>query len=38
VHTASTASPPVASAAANPYVGHHFGIFASASWVPSLRR
>jgi hypothetical protein len=38
VHRPSVASPPDVRAVAYPYVGRHFGIFASASWTPSLRR
>jgi len=38
IHKPSLASSPGISAATNPYDGRHFGLFASASWVPSLRR
>jgi hypothetical protein len=38
VHTPSVASRPDVPAARYAYGGHHFGIFASASWVPSLHR
>jgi len=38
VQTVSNVSPRNAPAAMSPSSGHHFGIFASASWVPSLRR
>jgi hypothetical protein len=38
VHTPSVASSPHLPASTSPDAGHHFGIFASASWVPSLRR
>jgi hypothetical protein len=38
VHAPSVASPQSIPAATYPYGGRHFGIFASASWVPSLRR
>jgi hypothetical protein len=37
VHSASVASPPPLSASTSPYVGHQFGMFVSASWVPSRR-
>ena len=38
VHAPSVASPLDAPTATYPYGGRHFGIFASASWVPSKRR
>jgi hypothetical protein len=38
VHAPSVASPPDALVATYPNSGRHFGIFASASWVPSLHR
>ena len=38
VHPSSVASPPDIPAATYRYGGRHFGMFASASWVPSLRR
>jgi hypothetical protein len=38
VHAPSVASPPDVQAAMYPHGGRHFGIFASASWVPSLSR
>jgi len=38
VHSPSVALPPDVPAARYAYGGHHFGIFASASWLPSLRR
>ena len=38
VHATSVASLPDVPGATYRDVGRHFGIFASASWVPSLRR
>jgi hypothetical protein len=38
VHTLSTVSSPDAPAATYRSGGHHLGLFASASWLPSLRR
>ena len=38
VHAPSVASPPDVASATYPHSGRHFGVFASASWVPSLRR
>jgi hypothetical protein len=38
VQTVSSVSPRDGSAALASSNGHHFGVFASASWVPSLRR
>jgi hypothetical protein len=38
VRALSVASPPNVPAATYPHGGRHFGMFASASWAPSLRR
>jgi hypothetical protein len=38
IHAPSAASPSRVSAATYPDGGRHFGLFASATWVPSLHR
>jgi hypothetical protein len=38
IRTVSTLSPPGMPATTDPRSGHHFGMFASATWAPSLRR